>query len=188
MYILKENIEDKENIVKKSKFITYIYNVNNINEINNYLKEIKQKYNDATHICYAYILQNIEKYDDDKEPSGTAGYPILNLLKKKNITNTLAIVIRYYGGIKLGTGGLTRAYSNSVKDLITNKNIISFIEKEIITLITDYDNLKILNSITKDFNILNKSFEDKIIYIIEIEKNKLIDLNNKIKKFNIILK
>ena len=112
MYSIKENIENTIEI-KKSKFITKLYKVNNINEVNEILKEINEKYSDSTHICYAYILENTEKCSDDGEPSGTAGIPILNILKKKNLVNVLAIVIRYFGGIKLGAGGLTRAYTKA---------------------------------------------------------------------------
>ena len=74
-----------------------------------------KKYYDATHNCYAYIIDNgnIQKCSDDGEPNGTAGYPILNVIKKKNLTNTFVAVVRYFGGIKLGAGGLTRAYTKA---------------------------------------------------------------------------
>ena len=121
MYSIKNNIENTY-IIKKSKFLTKLYKVNSIKEIDDILNNLKSEYSDSTHICYAYIINSKEKCFDDGEPSGTAGMPILNILKKNNISNILAVVIRYFGGIKLGAGGLTRAYSNSVSD--TSKKLI----------------------------------------------------------------
>ena len=89
-------------IIKKSKFITFTYNIDCIEDVYNKLNEIKDKYNDATHICYAYIINNNEKCYDDNEPKGTAGLPILNVLKKENLNNVVCFIVRYFGGIKLG--------------------------------------------------------------------------------------
>lgn len=112
---LKDRI-DSTIIIDKSKFITTIYPVSTIEEINEILQATNKKYYDATHNCYAYIIDNgmIQKCSDDGEPSKTAGYPMLDVLKKNNLTNVLAITTRYFGGIKLGAGGLIRAYSSSV--------------------------------------------------------------------------
>lgn len=107
---------DNTIIIDKSKFITTIYPVETVEEINEILQATNKKYYDATHNCYAYIVDNgnIQKCSDDGEPSKTAGYPMLDVLKKNNLTNVLAITTRYFGGIKLGAGGLIRAYSSSV--------------------------------------------------------------------------
>ena len=112
---IKEIIENTI-VIDKSKFITTIYPVDNLEEINNILSSARKKYYDATHNCYAYIIDNgnIQKCSDDGEPSKTAGYPMLDVLKKNDLTNVLAITTRYFGGIKLGAGGLIRAYSSSV--------------------------------------------------------------------------
>ena len=117
MNIIKKTSE-YELITKKSRFISYLYFVKSVDEVNNYLNDLKIKYKDASHICYAYIINNDEKYNDDKEPSKTAGYPMLNLLKKNDINYVLAVVVRYFGGIKLGSGNLLRTYLN-----VTNKNL-----------------------------------------------------------------
>ena len=103
-------------IIDKSEFITTIYPVETLEEVNQLLQAARKKYYDATHNCYAYIIDNgnIQKCSDDGEPSKTAGYPMLDVLKKKDLTNILAITTRYFGGIKLGAGGLIRAYSSSV--------------------------------------------------------------------------
>ena len=112
---IKEIIENTI-IIDKSEFITTIYPVDTLEEVNQLLQAARKKYYDATHNCYAYIIDNgnIQKCSDDGEPSKTAGYPMLDVLKKKDLTNVLAITTRYFGGIKLGAGGLIRAYSSSV--------------------------------------------------------------------------
>ena len=117
MYTIKKDI-NHELIIKKSRFICYLYKVNNLDDINNYLKDIKEEHKTAKHHCYAYILDNNKKATDDKEPSGTAGIPMLNLLEQKELNHVLAIVVRYFGGIKLGTGGLFRAYSTVLKEAV----------------------------------------------------------------------
>lgn len=110
--------------IKKSNFIGYLYEIKNVDEVQDIIESLKTQYKKATHICYAYVLnenQLIEKAFDDNEPSGTAGKPILNVIKKKNLTNTLIVVIRYFGGIKLGTGGLIRAYTKCASMLVSGK-------------------------------------------------------------------
>lgn len=174
------NNTNNELIIKNSKFITYLYKVYNIDDIDNYLKDIKIKYKDATHICYAYIIDNIKKYNDDKEPSNTAGKPMLEILEKNNLNHILAITIRYYGGIKLGTNGLIRAYSKSITNTIKEDNIK---EEELgynVTITFDYNMQKKVDYILKDIIILNKEFKQNIIYNININNDiltKLIELN-----------
>ena len=172
MYSIKENIENTI-IIKKSKFITKLYNINNINEINNILKDIKNEYNDATHVCYGYIVNSMEKCSDDKEPSGTAGIPILNVLKKNNLTNILAIVIRYFGGIKLGAGGLTRAYSNSVNEAIKFSNIVELIPGYLIEMEFSYDNVKLVDYMLNNKTIIDKKYNDNIIYKFYLNEDEL---------------
>ena len=99
MKTIKNNIQN-EIIIKNSKFICYLYKIKDINEINSILHNIKEEHINATHHCYAYILNNTQKSSDDGEPTGTAGIPILKVLEKNNLSNILAIVVRYFGGIK----------------------------------------------------------------------------------------
>ena len=135
-----------EIIIDKSKFIGYSFHINNVDEAESFIKEIKKKHYDATHNCYAYLLKDdmsIAKASDDGEPSSTAGIPMLEVLKKENITDTLIIATRYFGGIKLGAGGLVRAYTKTAKiaiesNIIVNKKIYQKILLEI------------------DYNFLNK--------------------------------
>lgn len=172
MYSIKESIENTI-IIKKSKFITKLIKVNNINEVTKYLDETKKEFKDSTHICYAYIVNGQEKCVDDGEPSGTAGLPILNILKKNNLTNVLAIVIRYFGGIKLGAGGLVRAYSNSVNETLKLTNIIELTEGYLVKLEFNYDQIKLVDYILIDKKIINKEYNDNIIYSFYLNKEEL---------------
>ena len=119
-----ENESIAEIIVKKSKFIATLYEANSKDEAEKILQNVRKKYFDAKHHCYAYIIEKIEKCSDDGEPSGTAGAPLLALLKSANLTNVIIIVTRYFGGILLGTGGLVRAYTESAKNAIENAKIV----------------------------------------------------------------
>ena len=172
MYSIKESIQNTI-IIKKSKFITKLIKVNNIDEINRYLDEIKKDFKDSTHICYAYIINGQEKCTDDGEPSGTAGLPILNILKKNNLTNILAIVIRYFGGIKLGAGGLVRAYSSSVNDTLKLTDIIKLIEGYLVELEFNYDQVKLVDYILNDKTVISKEYNDNIIYNFYLNKEEL---------------
>lgn len=104
--------------IKKSKFIGLYYQVDTLEEIKTILEQLKKEHKKARHLPYAYKIDNNLKKSDDKEPHGTAGLPILNIIEKNNLNHVLIVVIRYFGGIKLGTGGLTRAYSNTAREVI----------------------------------------------------------------------
>ena len=107
--------------IKKSKFIGYYYEVDSIDEVINILELLKKNNKKARHIPYAYKIDNQIKKSDDKEPSGTSGMPILNIIEKNNLNHVLIAVVRYFGGIKLGAGGLIRAYGNTAKEVISLK-------------------------------------------------------------------
>lgn len=111
-----------ELIIKKSKFLGYGFSINSENEFIDFLNELKKQHKKATHFCYGYTLNTnntlIERFNDDGEPGGTAGRPMLNILKLKNKQNYAVIVVRYFGGIKLGAGGLTRAYIKTASQVI----------------------------------------------------------------------
>lgn len=99
--------------IKKSKFVAYLYDIEKISEIKEILKNVKYEHKKAKHIVYAYKFGSTAGKSDDKEPSGTAGTPLYNLLEMNNINNKLLIVVRYFGGVKLGAGPLLRAYKNA---------------------------------------------------------------------------
>ena len=104
--------------IKKSRFITYLYKLDNEEAIDEIIDNIKKEHKKARHVVYVYKINNTGKINDDGEPKGTAGMPIFNVLEKNNLNNVLIVVVRYFGGIKLGAGGLFRAYSNSASEII----------------------------------------------------------------------
>ncbi len=104
--------------IKKSKFVGYYYQVESIEEIEIILENLKKEHKKAKHSPYAYKINGQIKKSDDKEPSGTAGMPILNIIDRNDLNYALIVIVRYFGGIKLGAGGLLRAYSNTAKECI----------------------------------------------------------------------
>ena len=107
--------------IKKSKFYGYSFSVTKQEQVLEILAKLKKEHKKATHICYAYKIidgQEYVKFNDDGEPNGTAGRPILNVIEKKKLSNIVVFVVRYFGGIKLGAGGLVRAYTNCASDLL----------------------------------------------------------------------
>ena len=131
MKVIKENIINKLE-VNKSIFYTDLIKVYSKDEIISELNNIKNKYKDATHYCYAYIIDDIKKSSDDGEPGGTAGVPIMETLNNKDLNYILCVVTRYFGGIKLGAGGLVRKYKKSLTTALDNINYIDLIEGYIV--------------------------------------------------------
>lgn len=159
-------------VINKSKFICELLYINNQDEIDSKLKDIKHKYKGATHYCYAYIYDNNKRFNDDGEPGGTAGMPILNVLENNNLNHVLCVVIRYFGGIKLGAGGLVRAYTKSVTSCLENTKIVDKKECQLIKITFSYDKVKIIDKIINK-NILLKKFENSITYTIAISKDEV---------------
>lgn len=119
MYHLKETTA-AEIVIKKSRFIGLLIPVSDINDVSGILSYVRKQYPNATHYCTAMIIGNVHRSNDDGEPSGTAGLPMLECLRHKDIDNVLAVVIRYFGGTLLGTGGLVRAYQQAVNAAFEN--------------------------------------------------------------------
>lgn len=182
---ISNNIENTI-IIKNSKFITNLFIVENIEEVNKYLNLIKDKYKDANHNCYAYIIDNIRKCSDDGEPSGTAGIPMMKVLEHKELNNVLVIVTRYFGGIKLGAGGLVRAYTNSVSKALDIVNIIDTIKGYNIDIIFNFNDIKHIDYLLKDIKILNKEYKDIVKYNLNASNNLLEILKKNNIKYNII--
>ena len=172
MKTIKCNISN-EIVIKNSRFITLLYKIDKSSNILEILKEVKKQFPKATHYCYAYRTETHEKSSDDGEPGGTAGLPMLNVLIKEKVINVLAITIRYFGGIKLGAGGLVRAYTKSLTEALALKELVSLEKGYLIKLTTDYSKQKILDYTLKDINIIKKDFAKEVIYLIEISKEKL---------------
>ena len=174
-----KSVKENESIliIKNSKFITQIYKIDTEEKVKEYIELAKEKYPNATHYCYGYILDNIRKESDDGEPSGTAGIPILQVLEKNELNHVLCIVIRYFGKIKLGAGGLLRAYTKSVTTCLEN-NIIELEKGFIVKLTFSYSITKKVDYILKDNIITNKKFDNDIEYTAIIKEKTLEDLQN----------
>lgn len=169
--------------VKKSRFISVLKKVKDITEIDKILSDLKEEYKDATHYCYAYIIDNKKKSSDDNEPGGTAGLPILQALEKNNLNYVLCVVIRYFGGIKLGAGGLIRAYSKATSEAIRNSEKIELIKGLEIKFTTNYEEQKRIDYLLKDYQF-TKEYGTSITYHALIPEDDLINLN--IKELEII--
>lgn len=170
---------------KNSKFISLVFRVYNKEEVNNILDKVKNEYNDATHYCYAYIIDNDIRMNDDGEPSGTAGSPILKQIQNNNLNYTLIIVVRYFGGTKLGTGPLTRAYAKVSREVIKKDNIIELIIGYDIDITFSYNDVKNIDYLLGNSRIINKTFDKDITYNVYVTKEVLDLLSNyniKIKK------
>lgn len=161
------NKAETENIIEKSRFIGYIKPVESAEEAEGFITEIKKLNKDATHNVPVYVIGEkfeVQRYSDDGEPSGTAGVPILQMLIKEGITNVAVIITRYFGGIKLGTGGLFRAYTNTAKMALEEAQIALVSEYDVIDVKIDYTFLgKLQNlSLTENFTIRDTLFEDTV--------------------------
>jgi len=155
------------------------------------MQELKNSHPKARHFVYAYRFLNqfnqiIENSSDDGEPKGTSGPPALKVLAGKDLINSAVIIVRYFGGIKLGTGGLVKAYSSAVNEVIKIANLIEFKKLDKIEIEVDYSILRNLEYQIKqmELNIVNKEFNQKVKLIIEGEKEKLNNIFDKIIKTN----
>lgn len=162
--------------IQKSKFICYIDVVHTEEDAKNKIKDIILKYPGATHYCYAYIIDTVKRFQDDGEPGGTAGMPMLHVLESQDLQHILAVVIRYFGGIKLGAGGLVRAYSNSVSEALNLVDITELQECQIISIEFDYMNTKQVDYLLQSVTIIKKEFNETITYDIAVSKGKSNDL------------
>lgn len=169
-----------EIIIEKSKFIGIIKPLNNKDDVKNILNEIKKEYPKATHYCYGYIVNGLQKSNDDGEPSSTAGKPILETLLKNDLFNVILIVVRYFGGIKLGAGGLTRAYVDSASQTIKKSILLTKKEVEIYKINTSYELNDVLNRyfIKKSIIVIDVQYLENIEYTISCEKLDIDDLKN----------
>ncbi len=172
------NNYQNEIIIKNSKFITLLFKFYDNDDLNKYIELAKKEYPKATHYTYAYITESYKKSSDDGEPGGTAGVPMLSLLEKEDLVNVLAITIRYFGGIKLGAGGLVRAYSKSVRDAINLDNLCELEEGYEVQITISYDKQKDLDYLLKDYEIVNKEFNESVIYNVLIPFNDIDLISN----------
>ena len=178
---IKKNVQS-ELIEKKSKFIVNLFYVESVKEAEEIINKTKKKYFDARHNCIAYRIMEenlVEKSSDDGEPSGTAGAPMLNILQKNNLVNVLVIVTRYFGGILLGTGGLVRAYSNSLLQAIEKSEKVEKSYGQELEVVLDYNEFENFKYYCKNnkLNIVETQYIENIVCKIEVDeriKSKLI--------------
>jgi len=177
MKSIKEEVT-KELVIKKSTFINYLIPVKSVDEVNEKMNSLRKKYNDANHHCFAYIIgknQDIQKYSDDGEPSKTAGYPMIEVLKKHDLTNVLCVTIRYFGGIKLGAGGLVRAYTKSVAGTISLSRFTHLENYTELLISVDFDQIGNVEKYIRDNSKLkDTSYTESVTYNV-ILKSTLLD-------------
>ena len=179
---------------KGSKFISFAYPVKTESEVKLLLEENKKEYYDARHHCFAYILgydKSAWRLNDDGEPSGTAGKPIYGQLQSFDLTNTLLIVVRYFGGIKLGVSGLINAYKSAAKDALQNSSIIENTINELYKLIFSYEMINESMKLVKEFGLqIVETKIDTTSYIIyRVRRNdaeKVISKNRSLYRFEVI--
>lgn len=156
-----------EQTIEKSKFLTYSAHVESEEEARAFLERIRKLHSQATHVCYAFIADktgNLQRFSDDGEPSGTAGLPILDVLKKTGLFETCVAVVRYFGGIKLGAGGLVRAYSSSASRNLAEAKKCDFQKCRKIALSVEYGEYDALSRFLdrQDCTVEDTSFSDKV--------------------------
>lgn len=162
MFTIVQDIRH-EIVIEKSRFICTLKKVHDEAEAQEFIKAMKKEFWDATHNCSAYIIDDLQqRSNDDGEPSGTAGLPMLEVLRKNRLINTAAVVTRYFGGIKLGAGGLVRAYTNSVAEAVRASGIAEKV------LMSNFSFVYDLNSVGK---ILNVIYQQNIFQVTDVEYN-----------------
>jgi uncharacterized YigZ family protein len=177
---------------KGSKFMAFAYPVSNENEIKHIIAQTKKEYFDARHYCYAYRLGiNGETFraNDDGEPSGTAGRPIYGQMLSFDVTNILIVVVRYFGGIKLGTSGLIIAYKTAAADALKNAKIIEKTEQEIISFTFDYVAMNDVMKLIKDekAEITEQLTELNCVMNIKVDKSKVFAVIEKLSKIESVV-
>ncbi|WP_420769084.1 YigZ family protein [Parageobacillus thermoglucosidasius] len=182
-YYTVKGYGENEIVIEKSRFICYINRATTEEEAVQFIQQIKKKHWDATHNCSAYIIgkhDQIQKANDDGEPSGTAGIPMLEVLKKKGLKDTVAVVTRYFGGIKLGAGGLVRAYGKSVSEGLKAAGIVERRLTRVMHVTIDYTWLgKVENELrSSDYTIKDIHYSENVemeIFVEETEKQTFVD-------------
>ncbi|WP_226655356.1 YigZ family protein [Pseudalkalibacillus hwajinpoensis] len=175
-YYTVKNEGENEIVLQKSRFIAHVKRTPTEEEAQEFIQAIKKRHASATHNCSAYLIgeQNlIQKANDDGEPSGTAGVPMLEVLKKRNLKDTTVVVTRYFGGIKLGAGGLIRAYGQSVSEGL---NATGIVERKLMTKITTQIDYSLLGKVENEIRSSNYLL-DEIEYLENVQVRTLVDSN-----------
>ena len=179
-YYTVNSFGSKEILIQKSRFIGYVKRAETEQEAQDFINEIKKKHHDATHNCSAYLIgenDEIQKANDDGEPSGTAGIPMLEVLKKQQLKDTVVVVTRYFGGVKLGAGGLIRAYGSTTSEAIKKTGVVKRQLMQGYSIIIEYPLLGTLENELRNSNHIIESIQylDKVELIVYVHIN---DINN----------
>ena len=188
-YITIRDFGEDRFIEKKSEFIGYSKRCESEEEAKSFVQEIKDMHKQATHNCWAYAVgekMNIQRYSDDGEPQGTAGIPILEVLKKSNVTDCAIVVTRYYGGILLGAGGLTRAYTKGASIALKSGGIVEKVKGLNLVIKLDYDLLGKIQytCMQNNWYIENTDYTDKVVVNILVEINKVEEIEKEMTKIS----
>ena len=174
---IKKN-DKYEETIKYSKFISLIFKVYTKEEADCYLNEVRIAYPNATHYCYGYRIDEIVKSSDDGEPSRTAGVPILNQIISKDLNYVLIVVVRYFGGVKLGVGPLTRAYAKLARDVIKEENIVTLVKGYDANIYFNYNDIKDIDYLLGNSKRISKEFNNSIKYRVHINEEIYSKLSN----------
>jgi len=182
-----ENISKGIYKEKGSKFLSFGYPVKNENEVKSILSDLRKEYYDARHHCYSYVLgfdKSAYRINDDGEPSGTAGRPIYGQILSYDLTNILIVVIRYFGGTKLGVSGLINAYKTSANEAITNNTIQTKIIFEVYEITFNYEMMNNVMKIIKDDSLssFEHNFEEMCKLKFSVRKSASIEIVDKFRK------
>lgn len=169
---------ESEKIIEKSRFLTYSTHVESEEEARAFIAEIRSKHSLATHVCYAFVADktgNLQRFSDDGEPQGTAGIPILEVLKNKKLFETAVAVVRYFGGIKLGAGGLVRAYSSSAAENLDGADVRVLEPCQDVSIIVDYTGIDSVQKYisTHPCSLLSTDYGEKVCFLVAVKKNDL---------------
>ena len=162
-----------EIVIEKSRFITYLFNSTTTKDSMDRISEIKRLHPDSTHIVYGLLNSKDERSNDNGEPKGTAGIPTIEVLRKNNLTNIIAITVRYFGGIKLGAGGLVRAYTKGVTEALKKAEFSELQAVLNVELILTYKDSSFLDKVFDYYLNIDKNYQDKVQYNIQILKSKI---------------
>jgi len=170
---------------KRSKFLAFAYPVSNLQEFKARLEALKKQYHDARHHCYAYIIgpQGLEsRANDHGEPHHSAGDPILGQIKSRQLTDTLVVVVRYFGGTKLGVPGLINAYKTATQEALVNNQIIEKVIQEVIEVRIDYEHLNQLMRLINQYplTIIRQRFESTVLIELGVRKSLMEQVGNKL--------
>ena len=188
-FTIKDNISEGFYSEKRSKFLAFAFHVTTEEEIKEIVSEYRKKYYDARHVCWAYMLgaQRTEfRANDDGEPSSTAGKPILGQINKNELTDILIIVVRYYGGVNLGTSGLIFAYRTAAAEAIANAEVIKLYDEEVVTYDFPYVMMNDVMKIIKDMSprIVNQTYDNTCEIQLSIRKSQAPLLKSRLEKLS----